>query len=154
MNYGKPTTEAIVKLLEMIFGPEIDVTESKDSLEDNVNGATFIDKDNNLVAMCFSDMPFTAYSGAALSMIPAGVANDAVKEGQLTDMMKANFFEVMNICSKLMMRDGGPHLRLDKVLEKGETDAHKTGIEEHAKSFRFVVDIPSYGTGKIGFLVT
>lgn len=46
-----------------------------------------------------SDLPLSASMGAALSLIPAGVAQEAVKAGQLTQDIFDNTREVANIAA-------------------------------------------------------
>ncbi len=57
------------------------------------------------VAICVCGLEFEAYSGAALFMIPADAANEMIAGQSVTDAILDNFYEVMNICSKLLMSD-------------------------------------------------
>ena len=155
MNYVEPTPNSVVDLLEIIFGEGVVATPIDEPFGDGDYTATYIDPEDKLVAMGASDPHFVAYSSAALSMVPAAVANEAVANGEITDVMAQNFYEVMNICSKLMLTDGGPHLRLADVVDPGKADAGSMGaLESAAKRIGFSVDIPGYGVGKLQFLVT
>ena len=153
-NYTVPTKQAIAGLLAMIFGDELgaDAVELADLADLHV--ATFIDDDDNLVALCASDKEFVAYSGAALSMIPADVADEMISGNAVTDAMVSNFHEVMNICSKLLMTESGSHLRLDKVLKPEEASSAIGALQDAPQSAGFAVAIPKYGTGRLSFIVS
>ena len=116
--------------------------------------ATFVNPEDQLVALCACDKPFVAYSGAALSMIPADVANEMINGGEVSEAMVGNFYEVMNICSKLMMRDGSAHLRLHQTLEPGQAADAIATLNGKAEAKTFGIDIPRYGSGKLTFLIT
>ena len=84
----------------------------------------------------------------------ADVAKDMISGNAVTDAMVSNFHEVMNICSKLLMKDSGAHLRLDKVLKPEEASSAIGALQDAPQSAGFAVEIPQYGTGKLSFIVT
>ena len=154
MSQVIPNSEAVADLLAMIFGEDIDVSEASAGDISDHHIATFLNPEDQLVAISACDIDFVAYSGAALSMIPKGVASDMIKEGQVNDMVKANFYEVMNICSKLMLSDNSPHLRLVDVLEPGDPSKAAIGALEGASARVFFdVDVPRYGKGRLSFSI-
>lgn len=147
-----PAPDAISELLCMVFGDGVKTSKGKEGSAKDSYIATFVDDDDKLVALCASDLPFVAYASAALSMIPAAVANDMIKEKDLNDTVIANFHEIMNICSKLMMSDDSDHLRLLKTLDPAE--AEKTVADFTATSTgAFAIDIPKYGIGNLTFYI-
>ena len=151
-SYVMPEPKAISALLEMIFGDGVKV----DKAAPDVAGktvATFIDDSDRLVALCACDDRFVGYSGAALSMIPPDAANEILAGGEMTPVMKENFYEVMNICSKLLMSDSSAHLRLHRTLPAEQAGAAIAELEA-ATGIGFQVDIPRYGAGCMHFLVT
>ena len=137
----------------MILGDKLDVSECVPINLGGQHAATFVDDDNKLVALCICDNHFVVYSGAALSMIPVDVANEVIAGGALTEVMVANFYEVMNICSKLLMSDSSAHLRLDKALRPDEASESICSLEASAQIAGFGVDIPRYGKGALTFVV-
>ena len=152
-TYVTPTSDSIAELLGVIFGEDIDVTAGDTPDLGGKHTATFIDDDENLVAACVCDLDFVAYSGASLSMIPADVANEMIAGKSVTDAMLDNFYEVMNICSKLLMSDTSAHLRLDKTLPPDEAAAPIAALQA-AKLTSFGMAIPKYGKGTLTFVVT
>ena len=153
-NYVIPTTQAVSGLLAMIFGDGVETKDHEAPDLESQHVATFIDDDDQLVALCVCDKEFVAYSGAALSMIPADVANEMISGNSISEAMVGNFYEVMNICSKLLMSDSSAHLRLDKTLSPEESTEPVSALKDSAKIIGFNVGIPKYGTGMLTFLVT
>lgn len=141
-------------MLSMIFGEELDVNACEPPELSSQYVATFINDDNQLVALCACDKAFVAYAGAALSMIPADVANEMIAHDKVTEAMVGNFYEVMNISSKLMMSDSSAHLRLDKTLHPAQAAEQIAALEGSAQIKGFGVDIPQYGKGTLTFVVT
>ena len=153
-NYVVPTPESIASLLSMIFGEALDVSKCDTPVLDDRHAATFIDDEDHLVGLCICDKQFVAYSGAALSMIPADVAKDMINGNDVPEAMVGNFGEVMNICSKLMMSESSKHLRLGKTLSPGASADALASLQESAEISAFGVDIPKYGKGTLTFVVT
>ena len=149
-----PRPASISNLLSVVFGAELDV---KNCDAKELNGqqiATFVNDEDQLVALCACDKQFVAYSGAALSMIPAAIANEMISGNTVTDAMVDNFYEVMNICSKSLMSDTSTHLRLDRALQPTESADAIATLGESANVTAFDVGIPQYGNGTLTFVIT
>lgn len=145
-TYLLPSASNVEQLLAMIFGDGTSVSAATGM--EYSHHATFINADDDLVALCECDLPFVAYAGAALSMIPPGVAEDMIDEGEAGDNIVANFHEVMNICSQLLMSDETAHLKLDK------TNAGNSSDFSAADSVEYEVEMPRYGSGKLRFRIS
>ncbi len=152
-NFVVPTEQSVASLLAMIFGDGLGVNGGDAADLGSQHVATFIDDEDKLVAACVCDKAFVAYSGAALSMIPANVANEMISGNSISDALIGNFYEVMNICSKLLMSDSSAHLRLDKTLDPGTGGDALAALEGTAEKVAFRVDIPNYGSGTLTFLI-
>jgi len=137
----------------MIFGDDLSASGCESPAPDGKYVATFLSDDDQLVALCVCDKEFVAYSGAALSMIPADVAKEMIAGNAVTDAMVDNFYEVMNICSKLLMSESGAHLRLGKTLSPDQS-ADPIAAMKESQTAAFVVDIPRYGKGTLTFVIT
>lgn len=147
-----PEPKSISEILVMVFGDGVKTEKGKPSDLKEAYIATYIDDDDNLVALCSCDLPFVAYSSSALSMIPAGAANDMIKEKDLNETVMANFNEIMNICSKLFMSDDSDHLRLGKILDPASSTATLAEFKED-KNEAFTIDVPKYGVGNLTFYI-
>ncbi|MCB1740072.1 MAG: hypothetical protein KDK91_06865 [Gammaproteobacteria bacterium] len=151
-SYAKPAKNAVKNMLAMLYGDEVEVADSADfDSGENTITAVYVSDDAKPVALVKCDVPFGAYAGAALSMIPAAGAKDAAEEGELSKMMLDNLHEVMNILSRVFLSDSTPHLRLGTMYKSlGELpgDARELG-EQCGTQVHFQVEIPQYGSGKL-----
>lgn len=118
--------------------------------------AVFVDDQNHPVTACAADYNFTAFAGAALTRIPKGGAEDAASSGDFSEMLLGNFYEVMNICSRLFMDSSTPHLRLEKSYKSIDElpDNVSSMIAATTGKASFDVTIQNYGEGKLSFLAT
>jgi hypothetical protein len=147
-----PDLAQVKELLGMIFdgltvkpGPKLDA-----SPKSNCYFGVYVSDGGAPVALCGCDFAFAANSGAALSMLPPNVAKEAVKDKELTPVMLANLHEVMNICTRLMLRDDSPHLKLREVCPVAALPAPAAQIlcAPNARA-DFEVGLGKYGTGVI-----
>lgn len=147
----KPKAASVENMLAMLFGvDDLDVADAS-SLPEGPT-AVYVGDDGELLALGVADFAFAAYSGAALSMLPKGGAQDMVDEKALSSTIEANYYEVMNICSRLLMNDQSTHLRLDRLVDWAEA---KTLIDSlgASQSLAFNVPVPRYGSGILAFVI-
>lgn len=157
-NYCLPNDRETLGVLSMLYGDDIKVAKDEDSLavENSKLYGLYVDGEGKPVAVCLCDTSFAAYAGAALSMLPPGGAEDAAESGEISATMKENVYEVMNICSRLLMSDSTPHLKLENMyvdLEELSDDAVEM-IKTAPSSTHFGVDIPNYGKGRFSLVAT
>ena len=109
--------------------------------------AIYIRDDGTARALCACDLSFAANAGAALSMLPAAAASDAIKARQLTSAMSDNLREVMNICTRLILKDGSTHLRLQQVVPAKQMPAPPAAIAGSKTRVDFEIGFAKYGSG-------
>ena len=115
----------------------------------------FVADSGEPVAMCGADANLAATFGAAFSMLPVGVAKDAAKSRELTPVMIENMREIMNICTRLVMDNGSPHLKLDQIYPCSSLPAPAAALLGAPQGRReFQLQMPKYGGGVITFLST
>ena len=107
----------------------------------------FVDDEGNVIAAASADIPFAAFTGAAIAMLPVGGAEDAIDDKELSGALKEAYAEVLNVLSRLLNTPGRPHCRyLDMDDVSGDP-----GFDVKLKA-RFSVDIEGYGKGCVTFL--
>ncbi len=108
------------------------------------------------VALCGADISLAASFGAAFSMLPAAAVKDAAKSKELTQVMVDNLREIMNICSRLVMSESSPHLRLDQVYAVKSLPAPAAALLNAAGNAHseFQLQMPKYGGGVLSLLST
>lgn len=115
----------------------------------------FILDDGTVGALVCADLPLAAYSGAALIMMPVGVAEEALKAGRIDGDMFDCFREVVNVMGRLLNREGTPHLKLRAIYRSGDLLPGQTRqmLREADRRKDFDVTIEEYGTGKLALMV-
>ncbi len=157
-QYKIPKEAEVKEMLNMLYdGLEIKpgdaISTDKDS---KVMIAVFVDDQNQPVTACVGDYNFTAFAGAALTRIPKGGAEDAASSGDFSEMLLGNFYEVMNICSRLFMDSSTPHLRLAKSYKTIDElpDNVSNMLAAATGQAGFDISIQNYGEGKLSFIST
>ncbi len=157
-KYHVPGPREALGVLSMLYGDGLVVEKAEDApvLEKQKLIGTFVDPDGVAVAACTCDLEFAAYGGAALSLLPKGGAEDAAENDDLSESMKENVYEVMNICSRLLMSDKTPHLKLAEMYVGVDTIPEETvsTLKEASEARQFDVEIPNYGKGKFSIIST
>lgn len=114
------------------------------------------DQQGRLAALSLADLRFAAATGAALGMIPAAAAADAVKEGALSDTLLENYREVSNILSSVLNSPTSPHLKSVGAwtTDDAELPDEVWGVIADARKRReFAVTIDGYGDGRLGIVI-
>jgi hypothetical protein len=151
-----PDLNLVRELLGMLFDGLVVKTGAKLDVSSKSTGwvAVYVDDEGKPVALCACNIAFAANTGAALSMLPPGVAKDSIKTGQLTEVMLANLREVMNICTRLVLHEGTVHVRLDTVCPAAKLPAAAAAIAAAPKArIDFEVTLGKYGNGMLAALV-
>lgn len=156
-EYAIPKQIEVQQMLGMLYDNEINVEESEPlSTESGAKTlvAVYVDDKDVPVTACTCDFNFTAFAGGALTKIPKGGTEDMAESGDFSPMILGNFYEVMNICSRLFMNSHTPHLRLEKTYTAPE-DAPAEVVEILSKAANktgFKVNIDGYGEGQLSFV--
>jgi hypothetical protein len=153
--YPLPDANKITQILGLLF----------DGLVVNLGGAfdqtpaggawfgVFVGDNGDPVALCGADANLAASFGAAFSMLPVAAAKDAAKSRVLTDVMKENVREIMNICTRLMMDGTSRHLKLDQVYAANSLPAPAAALLGAPQGRReFQLQLPKYGGGVLTLL--
>lgn len=109
----------------------------------------YVEDNLSLSAAIAADLPLTAYAGAALGLVPAPSAADAITARALTGAMWENFAELLNIGTSLLNHDGAPHVRLYASHEPGEQPPNDVCdlLRGLGRRLDLTVTIGGYGTG-------
>ena len=155
--YPMPDIAKVKTMLELLFdGLEVKAGKKFDIVPPSGSWiGLYVSDEGKPVAACAVDCALAANSSAALSMLPPGVAKDAAKSKELTDVMVANLQEIMNICSRLLMNDSSAHLKLDKVYPSKAMPPPLTALlgASHGR-VDFELNVPKYGAGTLAVLST
>lgn len=155
MQQVLPDTESVYEMLNLLLGDDMTVEYRKMPVPtDKGYAAIYVNKENEPKAICVCDIAFAAFSGGAMTMMPPNSCKDAVDDEELSEMLVQNLYEVMNICTRLVIDDETPHLRLTELKPAAEVqDIIETLLAEDNRG-DYIIDIPKYGKGLMTFIVS
>jgi hypothetical protein len=150
-----PEAAQVKDMLGMLFdglavapGAKLDVSAKSGSYF-----AVYVADDGAPAVLCAFDIAFAANSACALSMMPPNVAKDTAKTKQLTEVMLANVREIMNIFTRLLIREGTAHLQLQEVCQFQALPPAAAAIMGAAKGrVDFEITIGKYGAGRLAVI--
>ena len=150
-----PSRDNVRKLLADLLARDVQVTRLPSKVKDFPFVADLIDDENQLVAICACDLPFSAFSASALCGVPAGAAKDAIKAGKLEQNQQENLREVMNILSAVFNGENMPHLRLKELYAAASPEGKDLSakLAKPADRYDLDVNIEGYGKGNIALAV-
>jgi len=156
VSFSTPSKAELKDMLGMLF-TNLDVQDCDPVALDNSDlfFGLYLDDSDAPVTLVVCDLAFAAYMGSSMTMLPPPVAADVIKSGKLEDMMVGNLKEVMNIVSRLFMLRGGGHLRFATLHPASEAQPESVSglLGNVDKQVFFDVEVPRYGSGKVGFIV-
>jgi len=155
--YPMPDIAKVKTMLELLFdGLEVKAGKKFDIVPPSGSWiGLYVSDDGKPVAACAVDCALAANSSAALSMLPPGVAKDAAKSKELTDVMISNLHEIMNICTRLLMNDSSAHLKLATVHPSKAMPAELGALLGAVKGRAdFELSMPKYGPGTLSVVST
>jgi len=149
-----PEPHALGQLLSGLLGRNVKVkavTKHPLPATLSVVAARYAAEDGQLVVACVSDLRFAAMAGAALTMVPAGIAKAGVDAGQLSDSLKDNFSEVLNIVAQLVTSAGHSRVLLQKMELTRPPLAADVAALLAGPRVDLDVTIEGYGAGSVTF---
>ena len=151
-----PSSEKVSTMLEALFdGLVVKPGKAFELVEARSMVGVYVADNGQPVAACAADFTLSAVMGSALSMLPVPVCKEAVTSGTLNDVMKENMKEIMNICSRLLMDDFSPHLKLLSMHPaRGVPKAAAAMLMDVRNRAHFNLTIPRYGSGFLSVMST
>lgn len=153
--YPLPDANRVKSILSLVF-EDIEISPGSRLDSSPASGTyvgVYVSDDGTPVALCLTDASLSACWGSALSLLPVGMAREAAKSRQLTAAMLENLREMVNICTRLVMSEHSPHLRLDDVYRAGSLPAAAAALCATARGrCDFQIALPKYGSGQFALL--
>ncbi|MEU7903128.1 hypothetical protein [Actinoplanes sp. NPDC049118] len=149
-----PASIAVRNLFEDLLGRDVNVSPGDPMTgEDLPTGviAIYTDTSQQLYAVLGLQLALAANAGAALGLLPVGAAEDSIEEGKLFPNLAENVFELCNVLTSLLNREGAPHVKLYQVIYPGmdlpnDARAHLLAL---GKRLDLTVEVARYGKGKL-----
>jgi hypothetical protein len=149
-----PVALTVRNLFEDLLGRDVNVSSGDPmTAEDLPTGvfAIYTDSSQQLYAVLGLQLALAANAGAALGLLPAGAAEDSIEEKTLFPNLAENVFELCNVLTSLLNREGAPHVTLYQVIYPGmqlpnDARAHLLAL---GKRLDLTVEVARYGKGKL-----
>ncbi|HET7328547.1 MAG TPA: hypothetical protein VFJ14_14820 [Nocardioidaceae bacterium] len=153
-----PTTKALRDLLLDLLGRDVEVAPTEPyapEADERATSAVYVDDSMHTSAVMVADLPFSAYAGAAIGLVPVGGAKAAIEDRELAPTVRDNLYEVLNICASLLNGEGRPHVKLHTMYEPGAWPPADVSAYAKALGRRLdlTVDIAGYGSGRLSIVV-
>jgi hypothetical protein len=118
--------------------------------------AVYVDDRLRLSSVVLMDFALTAYSGAALALLPRGAAEDAIDEKELPAALLENAAELLNVLAAPIGEAGGVHQRLHQTF--GPDRLPPTDVSSWSAQLGTRVDVQldirGYGRGTLSVVST
>jgi hypothetical protein len=108
-----PSRHAVRSLIEGLVGRDVDVKDGDpiSAKPSNLVAAYVTDKLQVSVVIVV-DIECAARLGGSLGMLPRGGVDDAIKELDVSGLLRDNTYEVLNVLSAVFNVENAPHVRL------------------------------------------
>jgi hypothetical protein len=125
------------------------------NITDKHAAAVYTDDKGQVAVVAAMDLPLAAWTGASIGLVPAGGAQDQVEDGELTQAVRDNLYEVLNIFSALFNKPNTPHLKMTTMYPPGEAPPLDLGVLLKSLGMRLdlEVTVAGYGSGKIAVVL-
>lgn len=153
-----PQTKQIRDLLGELMDREVTLTPAPPYAPGQATPASvavYVDDHLRISAVIVCDLPFSAYAGAALGLVPVNGAESAIEDGALTETLQENLYEVLNIAASVFNVAGADHLRLHQLHPAGPPLDIATRMLTLTLGRRedLAVDIAGYGSGLLSVVL-
>jgi hypothetical protein len=156
MSDQLPAAKQVRDTLNDLLGRDVTVhLEDPPAGESIPVAAVFVHDNLALAGVIGFDLALAAYIGAAIGLIPAGGAEAAVEDGELSPMIGDNLTEVCNVLASLFTKTGGRRVKLHKVhLRIADIPADLRGhLVSLGNRLDLAVTVAGYGTGTFSLVV-
>ncbi len=152
-----PNPKDVRDMLEGLLGRDVNVSPGKPPETDKPLAiGVFVDDSLQMQALGVADLSFAAFAGAAIGLIPKGGAEGCIEDGELSNSVKDNFGEVLNVVSALFNLPDHPHLKLYGTYYPGETPPGDVSTAARILGRRLDLEasVAGYGTGIFSLVLT
>jgi len=104
-----------------------------------------------------SDLGFSVRAGAAIGLVPPASAEAAIEAGDMNDVLRENFYEVMNIAASLFnVGEDHVHVKLAQMHHAaagGMDPQHRVMTFTLGRRDDYSVEINGYGHGLLSIIL-
>lgn len=148
-----PGSLAVRNLFEDLLGRDCNVSPGDPLSTDDLPTTTvaiYTDSAQQMYAVLGMQLSLAANVGAALGLLPPGGAEDSVAEKRLFPNLAENVFELCNVLTSLLNREGAPYVKLYQVVYPGMPlpDEARSHLMALGRRLDLMIEVARYGKGK------
>ncbi len=150
-----PSLEELQSMFSELFGVDVIAAERETfvpAIAQKVYAAFFYSSDKKTRCVAIADVPLAAAGGAALAMVPAEQVATCVTQGELTEELHENFYEVMNIFSAVLTVSERPRFILTAFHSGAPGNLPQLAqklLKASQESLSARIEIPGYVGGNL-----
>ena len=150
-----PNPKDVRDLLEGLVGKDITVGPGEPiSLNDKPAVAVYVNPQLQTTALCLVDVPLAAWCAGAFALLPKGGLEDAIDDGELSEMHLEVLYEVVNVTAALFNGAGVTHSKLYKLYAPGEAlPGDLAGLAAAFNRIDLSVEVAGYGSGAMSIVM-
>lgn len=149
----KHVSEMMSSLLSMPASAKKASTPYKPGPKEPAFYSAFAAEGPEVGAVIVTDLGFACRSGAALALIPVGVAEEGVKANAPSGELMDNYREVMNVASTLLANPTTRARLLDvRSAPSDLPDGSRAIVDKPSRRIDFDIDLGKYGKGRLALL--
>ncbi|MGZ4466148.1 MAG: hypothetical protein ACXVW0_12395 [Nocardioides sp.] len=154
-----PANKQIKDLFEGLLGRDVALEETAPQEPDSVPRpmtAIYVDDSNKMSSIAVMDFNLTAWTGAALALVPKGGAEAAIEDRDIPDSLLDNASEILNVLAAPIGDASGVHQRLLNTYSPHETVPREVLEWTAQPGMRMDVklDVKGYGEGVLSVIST
>jgi hypothetical protein len=154
-----PEADEVRSVLHGLLGRDVNVLKVPSEgmgIDARVVVGLYERENSSVGGLVVADLEVAAFAGAALSLLPIGIAKETVQDGDIEGNILENFQEVLNVGVQWFTGKMNPRVVLSEVYTPS---AHlpsdvATVMAHPAERADFEIDVVGYGGGRMRFLVT
>ncbi|RLV48784.1 hypothetical protein D9V37_13765 [Nocardioides mangrovicus] len=154
-----PAPMQVRELLEGLLGRDVTVAMAPPLVPNAINPVTvgvYVTDHLEVTAVSCADQAFSVRAAAAVGLVPASQAEDALGAGTLDDTLRDNLYEILNIAASLFNVGEHTHVKLHAMHPVGLPTPPDALVRTLTLGRRLdlKVDIAGYGGGRLSFVGT
>lgn len=152
-----PPRQAVRDVVEGTIGRSVELSDGNPvaAAAGTAVTAVYVTDALSMAAIAVVDLPGAARLGGALGMLPRGGVDDAIHEKALSEPLKDNCYEVLNVLASVFNVTDAPHVRLYQLFGPGEAppaDVQALGATLGSRD-DLSMSIDGYGPGSLSIVV-
>jgi len=142
-------------LVGVMIRKEIAAVDGKPlAFENNTLVAVFQTDNEQIGALALFEFSLSCYLGAALALMPPGRAEDNIMNGEISEAICENIYEIANIMASLFNHQSSSHF---KLVHLGPISSDLPGgvlelMESASIRGDYIITVPTYGSGSLVIL--